>query len=275
MASIDLKFAMDLAPEKAIAYFVSKGFEIGWDWEDIWQQAHAKAFTVAKVTRLDILQDIQEMVTKSLEDGISFQQFKKELMPKLKAKGWWGRKEEKNPITGELEFAQLGSAWRLETIYRVNTQTAYMSGRYAEQIENVDDRPYWQYVAILDSNTRPAHRAMDGLTFRYDDPFWSAFYPPNGWNCRCRVRAVTVNQATRSGIHSSAGRMGTKMELVSRKTGELKEVTTYKLRDRITGRDITVAPDVGWSYNPGQAAYETNLQKYTGSVAALAQRELR
>ncbi|MGK3503292.1 hypothetical protein ACSLO3_27735, partial [Escherichia coli] len=42
---------------RAINYLKSKGYQITWDWEEMWQEAHARAFTVAKVTRLDILED--------------------------------------------------------------------------------------------------------------------------------------------------------------------------------------------------------------------------
>ena len=38
------------------------------------------------------------------------------------------------------------------------------------------------------------------------------------------------------------------MELVSKKSGEMKPVTVYK--DPLTGHKIK--PDVGWSYNPGK-----------------------
>jgi hypothetical protein len=37
------------------------------------------------------------------------------------------------------------------------------------------------------------------------------------------------------------------MQIVSRKTGELKPVAVYT--DPLTGHRIS--PDVGWSYNPG------------------------
>lgn len=262
-SNIDLYYAIGLPPEKAIEYFKSKGYTFSWDWYDTWQQSHAKAFTVAKAMRMDILMDIREMVEKALKEGLTFQEFKKELEPKLRAKGWWGRKlvvDER----GATEV-QLGSPHRLKTIYQTNLQTAYMAGRYKEFMENVDDRPYWQYVAALDSRTRPAHAALHGKVFRYDDPFWETHYPPLGFNCRCRVRAISEDSLKdrRLTVESSKGRITWQDQLVSKKTGELRPVAVY--HDPFTGEKI--ATDVGWSYNPGKAAWFPDLDKYPYDVA--------
>ena len=272
---IDLAYCMKLPPKEAVAYLTSKGYTISWDWEEVWQDAHAKAFTVAKATRLDILQDIRDAVEKALKEGKTLAWFEKELTPVLKAKGWWGRQENVDKETGEITSAQLGSPWRLQTIYRTNLQTAYMAGRYAEQLANVEDRPYWQYVAILDGRTRPSHRALNGKVFRYDDPFWQSFYPPNGWGCRCRVTALSEGNLRRGGLQvtNSEGQLGSTMKLVSPKTGELREVATYRTVDPITRRSLVIVPDVGWSYNPG-AAWRPDTSRYTGTLAAVAKREL-
>ena len=37
---------------------------------------------------------------------------------------------------------------------------------------------------------REEHRALHGITLPPSDPFWDTHYPPNGWNCRCRVVQV-------------------------------------------------------------------------------------
>ncbi|MRR33163.1 phage head morphogenesis protein, partial [bacterium] len=185
MPDVDLAYAFGLKPEEAIKYFESKGFAITWDWHEILEHAHARAFTVAKATRLDILQDIRDELQRGLDEGTTFADFKKALTPRLKAKGWWG--EVVNETTGEI--AQVGPH-RLRTIFETNIQTAYQVGHYKSQMENAADRPWWMYVAVLDSRTRPAHAALNGLTFRHDDPFWSSHYPPNGFRCRCSVRAL-------------------------------------------------------------------------------------
>jgi SPP1 gp7 family putative phage head morphogenesis protein len=245
----DLLYAIGLPPEKAIEFFKSKGYTFSWDWYDIWQEAHAKAFTVAKAMRMDILQDIRDMVQKALDEGITFAQFRKELESKLKAKGWWGRK-----IIGDetgAEEVQLGSPHRLKTIYQTNLQTAYNAGRWKGQMENVDNRPYLQYVAVMDSRTRPHHKILNGKVFRADDPFWDTHYPPLGFNCRCRVRALSDKNIKDRGliVENSKGKLSEQEVIVSKKTGELKPVTVY--RDPLTGEKI--APDVGWNYNPGKA----------------------
>ncbi|MEW6115367.1 MAG: phage minor head protein [Nitrospirota bacterium] len=249
----DLLYAIGLPPEKAIEYFKSKGYTFSWDWWDTWQEAHAKAFTVAKVMRMDILQDIRGMVQKSLNEGLTLQEFRKQLTTRLQAKGWWGKKMIMD-AEGKASEVQLGSPRRLRTIYQTNLQTAYMAGRYKEFMENIDDRPYWQYVAVMDSRTRPAHAALHGKVFRYDDPFWNSHYPPNGWGCRCRVRALSKGnlKSRRLTVESSEGKLSSQDALISKKTGELTEVTAY--RDPVTG--MKIAPDAGWNYNPGKAAFE-------------------
>jgi len=276
MPKVDLAYCMTLPPKKAVAYLKGKGYAVTWDWEELWQDAHAQAFTVAKATRLDILQDIREAVEKAITEGKTLAWFAKELTPVLQAKGWWGRQELVYAETGEINQVQLGSPWRLQTIYRTNLQTAYMAGRFQSQLENIDDRPYWQYVAILDGRTRPSHRAMNGKVFRYDDPFWGSFYPPNGWGCRCRVVALSKDNLTKGGIkvESSEGKLGSAMRVVSEKTGEMREVATYRTIDPVTRRQIIVAPDVGWSYNPGAAAWQPDPKRYTGDLAKLAKKEL-
>lgn len=272
---VDLSYCMTLPPKEAIAYLKGKGYAITWDWEEMWQEAHAKAFTVAKATRLDILEDIRQAVEEALTQGKTGAWFERELKPVLQAKGWWGKQEHIDQGTGEITQVQLGSPWRLATIYRVNLQIAYMAGRYQEQMANVLDRPYWQYVAVMDKRTRRTHAAMHGKVFRYDDPFWQSFYPPNGWRCRCRTRALSESNITNRGkrVESSEGKLGTVMKLVSKKTGEMREVATFDTIDPATLKKITMSTDVGWSYNPG-AAWKPDTRRYGGALAGLAKKEL-
>ena len=102
----------------------------------------------------------------------------------------------------------LGSPYRVRTIVRTNIQTAYSAGRYRRQREVMAARPYWQYSAVLDASTRPSHRELDDKVFRADDPIWQRIYPPNGFNCRCRVRALSEQQVRTRGLDVLAGDAG-------------------------------------------------------------------
>jgi SPP1 gp7 family putative phage head morphogenesis protein len=269
-SKVDLAYAFGLKPEKAIAYLKEKGYEFSWDWQEVWQEAHARAFTVAKAMKLDILQDIRDGVQEALDAGITYREFATNLTPKLKAKGWWGKQEQIDETTGEITTVQLGSPYRLRTIFDQNIQTAYNVGRYRSQAENVASRPYWQYVAVLDARTRPAHAALNGKVFRSDDPFWSSFYPPNGWRCRCRVRALDDGNLTERDlrVESSKGKLSERDELVSKKTGEMAPVTVYKGTDEF-GKKFTVAPDAGFSYNPGKVDWQPDPKRYSPELRKL------
>jgi len=244
---VDLSFAIGLPPEDAIAYFKSKGYAFSWNWHDVWQDAHAKSFTVAKAMKLDLLQDIRGAVDKALANGTTLATFRDELEPLLKAKGWWGKDAE----TG----AQLGSAHRLENIFRTNLQSSYMAGRYKQQMENADDRPYWQYIAVMDSRTRPAHSALNGKVFRFDDVFWDTHFPPCGFRCRCRTRALTEKQVKDRGLEIESGKDNIVWEDKNINKTTSRPVAGYK--DPKTGK-ITFT-DPGWSSNPGKEHWKIDL----------------
>ncbi|EKB5404450.1 minor capsid protein [Salmonella enterica] len=252
--SIDLGYAATLAPKEAIAYFRAKGQHIGWNWYDTAVDVHARSFTVAKAARVDVLTTIQGEVERAIAQGVSQQEFIDTLAPRLKKLGWWG-KQVIVDSAGNAETVQLGSPRRLALIYNVNTRVAYNVGRYAQLMNSTDTHPFWQYVAVMDSRTRPSHAALNGLVFRYDDPFWKTHYPPNGWNCRCRVRALSQARMDALGLKATQGDkyLTTKkvQAAVNKATGEIidMDVTTFADGARV------MTPDVGWSYNPGSAAF--------------------
>ena len=253
---VDLGLAVQLPPRRAIAYFKAKGYAISWNWWDTWQEAHAKAFTAAKATRLDILQTVRGALQRTLDEGLTERAFVRDLEPTLKKLGWWGKQVVVDE-QGGAERVQLGSPHRLKTLFRTNVNTAYAAARYRQQAEDTDNRPYWQYLAMGDTRTRPSHAALNGQVFRHDDPFWHSHYPPNGFNCRCRVRALTEAQVKERGlkIKRSRGRLKTVPQAVGvdKRTGEVitRAGTAYRGTDA-AGQSFTLTPDPGWSHNPGR-----------------------
>ncbi|NSY36531.1 phage head morphogenesis protein [Pseudoalteromonas sp. JC28] len=251
---IDLSIAFNKPPADAVAYFKSKGYTISDEWHDVLTTAHAKAFTVARVQSMEVLEAIRKKVDSAIAEGLTAKQFREQLAPELQRLGWWGKT--KNEQGDEI---QLGSPYRLNNIYRTNLQTAYMSGRYRRMLARSKTHPYWQYVAIDDAQTRPEHRLLHGKVFRFDDPIWQTIFPPNGWGCRCRVRALTAEQVKARGLTVEDGSGYVQQfnaEIVSRESGEVK--TTEHARIKLPSGDV-MTPDVGWAYSPGQSAFGTDV----------------
>lgn len=155
-------------------------------WDSIEKAAHDRAFIVAGAQSADLLTDLRGAVDKSIAGGDALEDFRKNFRQIVAKHGWTG-------WAGE--GTKAGEAWRTKTIYATNVRGSHAAGRYA-QLTHPDllaTRPYWRYVHN-DSVThpRPQHAAWGhaGLTLRHDDPFWDTHYPPNGWGCRCSVRAV-------------------------------------------------------------------------------------
>lgn len=230
-----LSFLFDKTPEEIVRWYENKERKISYNWREVWQEAHAKAFTVAKAMDLDLLKDMQEEVTRAIETGQTYEEFRRNLEPRLKARGWWGKIDQQNPETGEMETIQAGSPRRLKTIYRTNVSVAYSSGRYKQFLANADNRPFWQYDAVMDARTRPEHGKLDKKVFRYDDPFWDTHFPPNDWNCRCSVIALNDADLKAEGLK------------VEKDSGKWK---------------TKVPAGEGWNYNPGMAYYKPNMEKY-------------
>ncbi|MDI9559691.1 MAG: phage minor head protein [Pseudomonadota bacterium] len=254
---VDLSYAIGLPPEKAIEYFASKGLKTTLDWQSLWQESHIKAFTIAGAAKLDILQNVKDELDNALHKGIPLQEFKDSLIPRLQALGWLSSSPEKMP-------------YRLENIYRTNMQTAFQAGRYREMMENVKDRPYWQYVAVMDSRTRPAHAALNNKIFRYDDPFWKSFYPPNGFQCRCRVRTFSEKDIEERNLTVESGKDNIVWEEKPIGGGYTKPTAAYI--DPKTGEKYFT--DAGWSYNPGERFWEKDLRRYDKDIRAAFEKEM-
>lgn len=270
LSRADISVVFRLAPKEAIAYLTAKGFQITWDFQEMLDGAHQRAFTVAGILKIDALEAIHESLAQAMQDGLPYRDWVKTLAPELEKRGLLGRHKLVNPETGELKTL---APWRLSNIYGTNLQSAFMAGRYVQMQASVDSHPYWQYVAIMDSRTRPAHAAMNGRTFRYDDPVWSAgFFPPLGYKCRCRVRPVNESAIQREGIDlsSSQGRLSQLDVEVGR--GEAARSATVARFEVSPGK--FVATDPGFAHSPAEATQwlEESRQRRLASFEERVQR---
>lgn len=193
----DLGFSFFEEPTTVYEYMASKKPEIHFDYDEIMHDAHKKAFTIAKMTNLDLLKDMQGSLTKAFKDGIGFEEWKQSVKPILVKKGWLGNVKVKDPNTGEKKEIYVGNR-RLKTIYNTNMRTAYAKARYESQMQSLGE--YFRYTAVLDGRTRASHRRLHGKTLPKTDPFWDTNYPPNGYNCRCKVQVLTKAECEARGI---------------------------------------------------------------------------
>ena len=186
-----VKFDFYAEPAKVVEYLRQKRPEVHFDYDEIMHGAHHRAFTVAKITKLDLLSDVQESLVYAAENGLGFEEWKKSLLPTLAKKGWLGNVDTKDPKTGEIKQIYVGSR-RLKNIYNTNMRVAYAVGAYEEAMGS--DAEFLRYTAVLDSKTRASHRALHGVILPKDHPFWDTHYPPNAWNCRCKARVYTKQE---------------------------------------------------------------------------------
>lgn len=196
-----VSFDFNLPPEENIKALKAKKPKLSFNYDEVMHEAHLKAFTIAKVTKLDLLSDIQDSLLKAQSEGKSFEVWKKEIKPTLAKKGWLGKVEVINDKTGESKTINVNNT-RLKKIYNTNMRSANAQGRAKAQYALVGEI-YLRYIALQDGLTRPSHLKMQGITLHRDDPFWKTNYPPNGWNCRCVVRAYSKEECEREGFSIS------------------------------------------------------------------------
>lgn len=146
--------------------------------------ARSRAFWIAGVAQLDIVQDVFGEIERSLEKGEPFEGFKKRVRDKLTKA--WGRDD---PA-------------RIETIFRNAVQSSYNAGRWAQMTEPsvAKFRPYFMYDAILDERTTELCRGLNGTILPHDDPFWDTHCPPLHHRCRAGIRNLRASEAERRGI---------------------------------------------------------------------------
>lgn len=225
--------------EEAIRFFRSKGYRIGFNWQDVDKLEHARAFTVAKAMSRDLLEDIREEVDRAIADGTTLDDFRKSLRPRLEARGWWGRKRMVDPLTAQSKVVQLGSPRRLKTIYNANLRSAYAAGKW-ERGERVKSAfPFLEYSCLMDGRERPQHHAWHGTILPRDHVWWETHTGPCDWECRCDAVPRSQRWLDRNG------------KTVSPEPEPFPDYEWSNPRTGETGR-LEEGVGKGWDYNVGK-----------------------
>ena len=194
-------------------------------WDAIDGQTHAKAFTVAGATKLDLLSDLRQAAEDAITNGTTITEFRKQFDKAVAKHGW--------SYNGK-------RGWRTRVIYDTNLRTAHAAGAWQQAQETNDSRPYLQYMTAGDGRVRPQHAAWDEKVFPIDSPWWNTHYPPNGWGCRCTTRTLSQRQMESEGFTVSEPPPLDLTERINVNSGEVYG-------------EVPKGIDPGWDYNVGKA----------------------
>ena len=250
-----------LPPEEAIAFFRLKGYRTTFSYLDMMHRAHGEAFTVAGVTRLDVLEEIRAAATEGLTKGTGIAEFRKEMKRRLSAKGWWEPKEVEDEATGETKTVDLTTSKRLRTIFNTNMRTSFAAGQWTRIQRTKAALPFLVYQATdKGERNRKLHRKWGGLDggkpvcLPVDHPWWKTHFPPCDWNCGCHVLQMTEGMLKRRGwtVWDEPPDDGPPSIFVNRRTGERFQVPRG------------VHPS--FAYNPGEEAWFPDPARYEGEA---------
>jgi SPP1 gp7 family putative phage head morphogenesis protein len=165
----------DMAPEAALRWLQAK-IPMSIKQADALKDGdlRARAFWVAGVEQIGLLQDLQAGMAQGLAKGTPWGEFQATWLPRLEGSG----------ITAK----------RLRLAYDTHLHSAYMGGRMTSLQDN-DLVENLTYVTALDESVRPNHRRVHGVTRPKGDFFWRTHTPPCGYRCRCRIRASEAERA--------------------------------------------------------------------------------
>jgi SPP1 gp7 family putative phage head morphogenesis protein len=187
-------FLFDPVPAETAIAFVKRRLPMKRaTYEGLLPELQGAAFTVAGIERLDVLQQLLDMVAE-VPAGEDFDQVKKRVKQILLDHIAPPRDAEPAlfaDFTAE-ELAEHARKLdnRAKFITRTLTTKAYAHTAYADLQAAGDALPYWQYLTVGDEHVRDSHRALDGVILPKDDPFWQKHFPPWEFGCRCQVVGV-------------------------------------------------------------------------------------
>lgn len=82
----------------------------------------------------------------------------------------------------------------LQTEWQTARTAAQMAEKWEKLQESKDIFPNLKFRTVGDDRVRQEHERLNGIIKPLDDPFWSKYYPPLDWRCRCDVVATAEDE---------------------------------------------------------------------------------
>lgn len=153
-------------------------------WDELGPEEYGRAFAVAGTAGYDVVGDIYGAMLNTIRAGGTEQDFADQVTPILVRKGWL-------PGPGQT----IGG--RVQLIYDTNLRVARGIGRWERVQSLAHVMPYLQAQTVGDRRVRDEHVAFQGVTLPVNDPFWTEFWPPLYFRCRCDVVQLSRGQFAR------------------------------------------------------------------------------
>lgn len=215
-----------------VRYFERKNPQAIDRWDQLGNDEYARSFTAARTAGNDIVDDLYFALVDNIERGGTNRDYAAAVLPTLRQKGWLGGDE------GKL-------ASRVQLIYDTNINLARGAGLWDRVQRNAAITPYLLAVTARDRRVRhppksPAdHRAWDGICLPVNHPFWTRWWPPLGFRCRCSIIPLSRSQYARRGSPLTSA-------------GELAD------REARLGKPVFLAPGAGIMAQLNQATEASN-----------------
>nr|VFK67250.1 MAG: Phage Mu protein F like protein [Candidatus Kentron sp. UNK]VFK72600.1 MAG: Phage Mu protein F like protein [Candidatus Kentron sp. UNK] len=193
-----------------------------------------KAFVVSGATQTAMLEDLYNAVADARDKG----------------EGWADFHQRFDSIKGKYGWSHTGKPeWRSRLIWDTNVTQSYNAGRYRQMVALKALRPYWRYRHTSFENPRPIHQGWDGRVVAADDPWWNTHFPQNGFLCKCKVDALSRQEAERE--WKKHGKEGPDTPEV-----EWEEITVGQMSGEPRVVRTPIGIDPGFGFNPGKAWLE-------------------
>ncbi len=150
-------------------------------WKTYEGQLQDVVFSVAGITKASLLADIQNLIVKQLETGVTVEGFKRDFGALIDKSGW-------NPAN---------KGYRTELILQQNVRSAYSAGQYKQMTDPaiMKTTGAWLWRHRDSRIPRPTHKALDGALLDPNSDFWDkGGWPPCGFGCKCRVFKVSKRE---------------------------------------------------------------------------------
>lgn len=149
-------------------------------WDALVAGADIEAATIASQSRDALADDFTKAILEIMERGGTLADFKSDYQRIMAASGW------SNPK---------GAGWHSELVYRVQVGAAQAAGRWQQAQETIRANPnikyYFRYVTAGDHRVRDLHSLWHDVVLPVDHRFWLTHWPPNGFQCRCKIQLLS------------------------------------------------------------------------------------